>query len=104
MEEKSEGLGNSGIDSFSSSIPSDAYILDMEVVDMNSFMLRIFAAAAFATALAATPAAGQKEYGSGVTDTEIKIGNISPYTGLFRSMGRKRAPRSYFQMINDRGG
>ncbi len=72
---------------------------------MNSFMLRIFAAAAFATALAATPAAGQKEYGSGVTDTEIKIGNISPYTGLFSEYGAEaRAEAAYFQMINDRGG
>ena len=62
---------------------SHAYILEMEVEDMKSFMLRIFAAAVFATALVAAPAAVQKKYGPGATDTEIKIGNITPYSGLF---------------------
>jgi len=42
---------------------------------------------------------------AGVTDTEIRIGNIMPYTGplaAFASIGR--AEGAYFDMINERGG
>jgi len=42
---------------------------------------------------------------AGVTDTEIRIGNIMPYTGplaAFASIGRAEA--AYFDMINERGG
>jgi branched-chain amino acid transport system substrate-binding protein len=41
----------------------------------------------------------------GVTDTEIRIGNIMPYTGpltAFAAIGRAEA--AYFNMINERGG
>ena len=31
-------------------------------------------------ALAATPTLAQKKYDTGVTDTEIKVGNIMPYS------------------------
>jgi branched-chain amino acid transport system substrate-binding protein len=38
-------------------------------------------------------------------DTEIKIGNIMPYTGAFSEYGATgRAEAAYFQMVNDRGG
>ena len=40
-----------------------------------------------------------------MTDTEIRIGNIMPYTGplaAFAAIGRAEA--AYFDMINDRGG
>ena len=33
------------------------------------------------------PAAARKEYGPGVTDTEIKIGNTMPYSGPASSYG-----------------
>src|SRR3954452_16944669 len=42
---------------------------------------------------------------AGVTDTEIRIGNIMPYTGplaAFASIGKAEA--AYFDMDNDRGG
>src|SRR3954462_10375910 len=42
---------------------------------------------------------------AGVTDTEIRIGNIMPYTGplaAFAAIGRAEA--AYFDMVNDRGG
>jgi branched-chain amino acid transport system substrate-binding protein len=42
---------------------------------------------------------------AGVNDTEIRIGNIMPYTGplaAFGSIGRAEA--AYFDMINERGG
>jgi len=72
---------------------------------MNSFILRMVAATVFAIALLAIPALAQKKYDPGVTDTEIKIGNITPYTGLFSEYGAEgRAEAAYFQMINDRGG
>jgi branched-chain amino acid transport system substrate-binding protein len=40
-----------------------------------------------AAALAADPAAAEKKYGPGVTDTEIKIGNIMPYSGPASAYG-----------------
>jgi branched-chain amino acid transport system substrate-binding protein len=50
-------------------------------------------------------AATQPAYAAGVTDTEIRIGNIMPYTGplaAFASIGRAEA--AYFDMVNERGG
>ena len=47
----------------------------------------------------------QPAQAAGVTDTEIRIGNIMPYTGplaAFASIGRAEA--AYFDMINERGG
>jgi branched-chain amino acid transport system substrate-binding protein len=54
---------------------------------------------------AAPPALAQKQYDPGASDTEIRIGNISPYTGpdfAYGSTGKAEA--AYFQMINNRGG
>jgi branched-chain amino acid transport system substrate-binding protein len=48
-------------------------------------------------------AAGQ--YGPGVSDTEIKIGNTMPYSGpasAYATVGKAEA--AYFAMINDQGG
>src|SRR3984957_884573 len=55
----------------------------------------------FATALAL--AAGQN--GPGASDTEIKIGNIMPYSGpasAYGIIGKTEA--AYFKKINDEGG
>src|SRR3954469_18345358 len=41
----------------------------------------------------------------GVTDTEIRIGNVMPYSGsldIFGAIGKAEA--AYFEMINERGG
>ena len=38
-------------------------------------------------AAASVPAAAQKKYDTGVTDTEIKIGNIMPYSGPASAYG-----------------
>jgi branched-chain amino acid transport system substrate-binding protein len=60
--------------------------------------------ALFVLALA-TLAVAQKQYDPGATDTEIKIGNIMPYTGAFSEYGSTgRAEAAYFRMINDQGG
>jgi branched-chain amino acid transport system substrate-binding protein len=66
---------------------------------------RLWVAVLLAVALAAVPAQAQKRYDPGATDTEIKLGNIVPYTGPFADYGAiGRAEAAYFQMINDRGG
>jgi len=61
--------------------------------------------AALALLLAATPALAQKQYGPGVTDTEIKIGTTTPYSGPASaySAGAVSAT-AYFTMINEQGG
>jgi branched-chain amino acid transport system substrate-binding protein len=47
----------------------------------------------------------QKKYDPGATDSEIKIGNIMPYSGAFSEYGAiGRAEAAYFHMINDKGG
>jgi branched-chain amino acid transport system substrate-binding protein len=41
----------------------------------------------------------------GVSDTEIRIGNLMPYTGALAAFGAiGKAEAAYFDMINDRGG
>ncbi|MHC4047567.1 ABC transporter substrate-binding protein [Bradyrhizobium sp. 23AC] len=53
----------------------------------------------------ATGASAQKTYDPGASDTEIKIGNIVPYSGplsAYATIGRSHA--AYFKKINDEGG
>jgi branched-chain amino acid transport system substrate-binding protein len=53
----------------------------------------------------AGPALAQKKYDPGATDTEIKLGNTTPYSGPASAYGTNgRAAAAYFRMINDRGG
>src|SRR5215216_5804480 len=57
------------------------------------------------SAAALTPAAAQKKYDTGVTDTEIKVGNIMPYSGPASAYGIiGKTMSAYFRMINDNGG
>jgi branched-chain amino acid transport system substrate-binding protein len=66
----------------------------------------LFAAALLGgAALAASPAAAQKKYDPGATDTEIKVGNINPYSGpasAYGVIGKTEA--AYFTKINAEGG
>ncbi len=58
-----------------------------------------------ASAVMATPAAAQKKYDPGASDTEIKMGNIMPYSGPASAYGViGKANDAYFRMINDKGG
>ena len=58
-----------------------------------------------AAMLAATAAQAQKQYGPGVTDTEIKIGNIMPYSGPASAYGViGKTEEAYFRKINAEGG
>src|SRR6516162_6999329 len=55
--------------------------------------------------LASGLAYGTNQYGSGVTDTAIKIGNTMPYSGPASSYGvNGKVDAAYFAMINDQGG
>ncbi|WP_439408029.1 ABC transporter substrate-binding protein [Bradyrhizobium sp. DASA03076] len=50
-------------------------------------------------------ASAQKKYDTGATDTEIKVGNIMPYSGpasAYGIIGRTEA--AYFKKINEEGG
>ena len=65
----------------------------------------ILAAAPGALALAAVSARAANNYGPGVTDTEIKIGNTSPYSGpLANASPIPLSIAAYFKMINAQGG
>ncbi len=47
----------------------------------------------------------QKKYDPGASDTEIKIGNIMPYSGPASAYGTiGKTDAAYFKMINDQGG
>jgi branched-chain amino acid transport system substrate-binding protein len=60
---------------------------------------------ALALSLAATSASAQKQYGPGVTDTEIKIGTTTPYSGPASAYAAGAISiTAYFAMINDQGG
>ena len=74
---------------------------------MNSIRLRLgcFSSAIFLLAATGGSALAQKKYDTGATDTEIKIGNIMPYSGpasAYGVIGKTEA--AYFRMINDKGG
>jgi branched-chain amino acid transport system substrate-binding protein len=65
----------------------------------------ILAAAPGALASVALPARAAKQYGPGATDTEIKIGNTSPYSGpLSNASPIPLSMEAYFKMINAQGG
>src|SRR3954469_25908290 len=56
-------------------------------------------------ALMAAPALAQKKYDTGASDTEIKIGNINPYSGpasAYGTIGKTIA--AYFNKVNAEGG
>jgi ABC-type branched-subunit amino acid transport system substrate-binding protein len=62
-------------------------------------------AALTAFALASTPALAQKAYGPGVSDTEIKIGTTTPYSGPASAYSAGAVSiTAYFAMVNDQGG
>src|SRR5205085_11300310 len=72
----------------------------MPVRARNLIALTIFAVAAIAT-----QASAQKKYDPGASDTEIKIGNIMPYSGpasAYSVIGKTE--EAYFKKINAEGG
>ncbi len=57
-------------------------------------------------ALAISAAAAEQQYGPGVTDTEIKIGQTTAYSGPASAYGNllSKTQVAYVRMINERGG
>ena len=67
--------------------------------------LRTAALATAVATLASSAALAQKKYDTGASDTEIKIGNIMPYSGPASAYGIiGKTEEAYFKMINDKGG
>ena len=67
--------------------------------------LRIAALATAVIALTSGGALAQKKYDTGAADTEIKIGNIMPYSGPASAYGViGKTEEAYFKKINAEGG
>jgi len=67
--------------------------------------LAVLGAALALVATSSSAALAQKKYDTGASDSEIKIGNIMPYSGpasAYGIIGRTEA--AYFKKINDAGG
>src|SRR6476619_1115492 len=60
---------------------------------------------AIVLALTSLSAISEQVREQGVTDTEIRIGNVMPYSGSLQVFGEiGKAEAAYFEMINERGG
>src|ERR1700729_3161637 len=67
--------------------------------------LAIASAALMMLAASSSGALAQKKYDPGATDTEIKIGNIMPYSGPASAYGViGKTEQAYFNKINSEGG
>jgi ABC-type branched-subunit amino acid transport system substrate-binding protein len=67
--------------------------------------LQVLSATIIVLAATSTGTIAQKKYDTGATDTEIKIGNIMPYSGpasAYGAVGKTEA--AYFKKINAEGG
>jgi branched-chain amino acid transport system substrate-binding protein len=74
---------------------------------MPAIQLRLvaFSAALTVLALSSSAALAQKKYDTGATDTEIKVGNIMPYSGPASSYGViGKTEEAYFKKVNAEGG
>jgi ABC-type branched-subunit amino acid transport system substrate-binding protein len=75
------------------------------MLSMKNKKLPLLAAAAAFMLLATQSAFAQKKYDTGVTDTEIKVGNVEAYSGPASAYGIiGKTEEAYFKMINDNGG
>jgi branched-chain amino acid transport system substrate-binding protein len=71
----------------------------------NPLRLGALSAAVAMLAVSSSGALAQKKYDSGATDTEIKIGNIMPYSGPASAYGViGKTEEAYFKKINAEGG
>src|SRR5689334_4275816 len=72
---------------------------------MHATRLAIATAALALLAASTSGALAQKKYDTGATDTEIKIGNIMPYSGPASAYGViGKTEEAYFNKINAEGG
>ena len=69
------------------------------------FRLNLVGLSAAALLATSSVALAQKTYDTGATDTEIKIGNIMPYSGPASAYGViGKAEAAYFNKVNEEGG
>src|SRR3954465_4534601 len=65
----------------------------------------LLASVAAGALVLAAPALAQKKYDAGANDTEIKIGNVNPYSGPASAYGLiGKTIGAYFNKINAGGG
>jgi branched-chain amino acid transport system substrate-binding protein len=80
---------------------------EIREIEMPAVQLRLgaFSAALALLAVSSSGALAQKKYDIGATDTEIKIGNIMPYSGPASAYGViGKTEEAYFRKINAEGG
>jgi branched-chain amino acid transport system substrate-binding protein len=77
----------------------------MKRQNLRSRGLRLLSATMLGLVLGAAPAFAQEKYDAGATDTEIKIGNINPYSGPASAYGLiGKTIAAYFNKVNADGG
>jgi branched-chain amino acid transport system substrate-binding protein len=75
------------------------------IVFARSFASQLLAIGVLVLAATGGAAAGEKHYGPGISDTEIKLGQTMPYSGPASAWGAiGLAELAYMKMINDQGG
>src|SRR6201999_594497 len=75
------------------------------MLSRQKLRIAAFSTAVIAFAFTSGSALAQKKYDTGASDTEIKIGNIMPYSGPASAYGViGKIEDAYFKMINDSGG
>src|SRR3979411_1887668 len=75
------------------------------MLSRQQLRIAVFSTAVIAFAATAGSALAQKKYDTGATDTEIKIGNIMPYSGPASAYGViGKTEVAYFRKINAEGG
>src|SRR6195256_2099010 len=75
------------------------------MLSRKKIRIAAFSTAVIAFAAMSGSALAQKKYDTGASDTEIKIGNIMPYSGPASASGViGKTEEAYFKMINDNGG
>src|ERR1700727_1451632 len=75
------------------------------MLSRQELRIAAFATAIIAFAATSGSALAQKKYDAGATDTEIRIGNIMPYSGPASSYGViGKTEEAYFNKINAEGG
>src|ERR1700712_3577683 len=86
---------------------NDTFLRAAREIEMPAIHRRLGALSVALAILAATSsvASAQKKYDIGATDTEIKIGNIMPYSGPASAYGViGKTEEAYFRKINAEGG
>src|ERR1700692_2233083 len=75
------------------------------MLSRQKLRIAAFSTAVIAFAASSSGALAQKKYDTGATDTEIKIGNIMPYSGPRSAYGViGKTEEAYFRKINAEGG